>query len=367
MNVGIAGGGLLGRLLGFELVNRGYHVTLFDKDEENGSDSCGMVAAGLLSSLTELDKCDLVINQLGQAAFEYWPRVINQLGNNIYFRHNGCLALSHPKDSAELTRFINLISSKIDIKNCCHQLKENEISQFEPELSKFDNGYYFADEGHLDNQALLSSLYAYLLHISNKSNKKLDWFSKTMVEDVKPGKIITQNKVMDFDFVFDCRGLGAKSNFTNLRGIRGELIWLYAPDVCIQRPIRLLHPRYSLYLVPRLNNIYIIGASEIESEENSSISVRTTLELLSAAYYLHAGFIEARVIKTAVQCRPTLSDHLPKIRYTDRMIAVNGLYRHGFLIAPALINDIICYLEKSIFSVRFPQIWEKWNDQNFIK
>ena len=95
-----------------------------------------------------------------------------------------------------------------------------------------------------------------------------------------------------------------KSHFfkNELRGIRGELMWLHHPKIHIQHPVRLLHPRYKIYLSPRPDHIYIIGASEIESEDTSPISVKTMLELLSATYYIHPSFTEARLIKTMTNC-----------------------------------------------------------------
>lgn len=158
--------------------------------------------------------------------------------------------------------------------------------------------------------------------------------------------------------VFDCRGLGASALFGNLRALRGELIWLHAPEVKLQRPIRLLHPRYSLYIVPRPNNIYLIGASEIEAADYSPISVRTTLELLTAAYYVHSGFAEARIVKTVTHCRPTLSNHLPLVNYAEGIMAINGLYRFGYLIAPALVDAILAFLNNNRQSFPYKTIWE---------
>jgi glycine oxidase len=71
----------------------------------------------------------------------------------------------------------------------------------------------------------------------------------------------------------------------------------------------------------------------------SPASVRSTLELLSAAYAVHSGFAEARIVEIATQCRPTLPDNLPAIRRPQpRVLQINGLYRHGFMIAPALLD-----------------------------
>lgn len=170
--------------------------------------------------------------------------------------------------------------------------------------------------------------------------------------------IISSSRSYQFDWVFDCRGLGAQSVFSDLRPVRGELIALHAPDVHLNRPIRLLHPRYSLYIVPRPGDIYLIGASEIEAEDYSPISVRTTLELLTAAYYVHPGFIEARLINTVTHCRPTLSTHLPRIQYEDGLVSINGLYRHGYLIAPALAEEVLRGINTQCQRLDYPTIWE---------
>jgi len=72
--------------------------------------------------------------------------------------------------------------------------------------------------------------------------------------------------------------------------------------------MRVVHPRYPLYVAPKPNRVYVIGATEIESEDMSPASVRSTLELLSAAYAVHSGFAEARILEVATQCRDRLDE-----------------------------------------------------------
>jgi glycine oxidase len=274
-----------------------------------------------------------------------------------YFKKSGTLALAHPQDENELIQFNEKIAhalSAINPTKNIQRLKQQEIQTLEPELTKFHQGYYFSDEAHIDSQAVFNAL-------GNEIDQHMTWHKDTFVTAIKPRQITANNHDYSFDFVFDCRGLGAKSLFSDLRSIRGELIWLHAPEVNIQRPIRFLHPRYSIYLIPRPNHIYLIGASEIESEDNSTISVKTTLELLTAAYYIHPGFADARIIENKVNHRPTLSNHLPKIKYADGMIAINGLYRHGYLISPSLVNMIIDYLNQGIITSCYSALWEPIN------
>ncbi|MDO6805564.1 FAD-dependent oxidoreductase, partial [Wenyingzhuangia sp. 1_MG-2023] len=97
----------------------------------------------------------------------------------------------------------------------------------------------------------------------------------------------------------DCCGVGAQRWRSQVRGVRGEVIWIEAPDVEIQRPVRLLHPKYHLYLVPKEQGRYILGATEIESSDRSPVSVRSALEMLSALYALSPALAEARILELA--------------------------------------------------------------------
>ncbi|MEZ5702524.1 MAG: hypothetical protein R3E42_12140 [Burkholderiaceae bacterium] len=53
------------------------------------------------------------------------------------------------------------------------------------------------------------------------------------------------------------------------------MVWLQAPGVALQRPVRLLHPRHRVYIVPRADNLFVVGASEVESEDRSPVSLRS--------------------------------------------------------------------------------------------
>ena len=71
------------------------------------------------------------------------------------------------------------------------------------------------------------------------------------------------------------------------------------------------------------------------------MSVRSSLELLSAVYSMHSGFAEARIVNMVTNCRPTLKDNLPAITQDKRLTRINGLYRHGYLLAPAVVEEAL--------------------------
>ena len=116
-------------------------------------------------------------------------------------------------------------------------------------------------------------------------------------------------------------------------------------EVDLSRPVRLIHPRWPLYVIPRGDNKFMLGATSIEAED-TGVSVRSALELLGAAYAVHPAFAEARILEFGSGLRPAYPDNLPRITVEKKKIAVNGLYRHGFLLAPALAELTLAHVAR---------------------
>ena len=126
-----------------------------------------------------------------------------------------------------------------------------------------------------------------------------------------------------------------------VRGVRGEVIWLDCPGHGLTRPLRLLHPRHRVYIVPRSARDVLVGASEIESEDRSPVSLRSAVELLAAAHSVVPALAEARILKLDVNLRPALPDNNPLVAWQGRKLTINGLFRHGWLLAPALVEQAL--------------------------
>jgi glycine oxidase len=123
--------------------------------------------------------------------------------------------------------------------------------------------------------------------------------------------------------------------------VRGEIFWLQAPGLPLLRPLRLLHPRHRVYIVPRAPDLVVVGASEIESEDRSPVSLRSTVELLAAAHSVVPELAEARIVHSESNLRPALPDNLPRLENQPGLTRINGLFRHGWLIAPALVEQAL--------------------------
>ena len=157
------------------------------------------------------------------------------------------------------------------------------------------------------------------------------------------------------DWTIDCRGLAAQDALPDLRGVKGEMLVLRTSEIALRRPVRLLHPRHPAYIVPRGDGRFMIGATMIENEEAGRITARAMLELLGAAYCLHPAFAEAEIVETGAGVRPAFPDNLPKIRRDGRKVYVNGLYRHGFLLAPALARRAVQTVLEDAY---FPEVMD---------
>ena len=170
---------------------------------------------------------------------------------------------------------------------------------------------------------------------------------------------VYSNKSGDsFDAVVDCRGNGAMLDLPDLRGVRGEVISVHAPEVSFKHSIRLIHPRYPFYLAPRPDNKYILGATVIESNDRSPVSVRSGLELMSALYSLHRGFAEARILEMASHCRPSSTNNMPYIKRNSWGYHLNGFYRHGYLFGPAIIDDFLNILDNQTEQIMFSEYYD---------
>lgn len=336
----VLGAGLMGRLLAHCLARLGHRVEIYEAQGPDAQGAAAHVAAAMLAPLAESAITELPVVRMGQHALKRWPELLLELEQPVFFQQNGTLIVWHRQDAPEAQRFAQLLTrtqSQLPSLPALQSLNHAELAEKEPALqNRFQNALYLPNEGQLDNRQLLASLLDSLL----TQNVSLHWNTAKSPEDFSPG---TPGHP---EWVFDCRGLGAKQSWQALRGVRGEVIRLHAPEVTLQRPTRLMHPRYPIYIAPKPDHVFVIGATEIETEDLSPASVRSTLELLSAAYTVHSGFAEARILEISTQARPTLKDNLPAIRKIGpRSLQINGLYRHGFLIAPAMIDVVLEWVQ----------------------
>lgn len=315
----IKGAGVAGLTVALELARHGIEVHVVERAGAVATGSSGL-AGGMLAPWCERESADEMVLTLGRTAADWWEKALP--GQVI--RH-GTLVVASGRDTGELTRFAGRTSG-------CDWLDGTGIEALEPSLAgRFRKALFFRGEAHLDPRKALAGLCQVLL------DRGVPFHFGCAAEDVTGS----------FDTVIDCTGAAAIGRTADLRGVRGEMLFLETSEIDLCRPVRLLHPRIPLYVAPRDDNRFMVGATMIESDDAGPISARSLMELLNAAYALHPAFGEARVAELGVGVRPAYPDNLPRVTVEGNRISVNGFYRHGFLLAPAMAGQVAAILTDS--------------------
>ncbi len=356
-SIAIVGSGLIGRTLALSLVERGHEIVLYDRDTELGAGSCARAAAGMLALIAELEHGEEPVFLLGKDAVNFWSEIIALTGEPVLLRQQGTIVVAHSQDQPQLQQFHERVARRLaDLNepgNKIRLLSQEQLAELEPGLAtRFSRALHLPDDGILDNDELMTAMGTTL-------KRRCKAWHTSVEATPMPYAVKVDNQQASFSSVIDCRGTGARDAFPQLRGVRGELIHVHAPDVDITRPVRLMHPRYSIYIVPRADNRYVIGATSIESDDMKAITVQSTLELLSSAFSINSGFSEATIEDLRVNCRPALPDNLPLITHEPGLMRVNGLYRHGFLVTPGLVQLMVGVLETGKLPQQFEHLFSR--------
>lgn len=341
LSVAIAGAGLLGRLLAWRLSRSGHQVAVFDpapdaQPRHDGRGAAAFTAAGMLSPLAESELGGPVVRKLGERSLPRWRRIAAALSAapETLVRQHGSLLLAHAPDGAQAQRVLAALAAEAPAA-----LSRRELETLEPAGRAWAPGlraWLLAGEGQVFPAALLQAL--------QQQARQVHWHWGRRVAEVEPCRLrLDDGTVHDADLTIDVRGLGARPPLP-LRGVRGEVLWLHAPGLGLTRPCRLLHPRHPVYLVPRPGDIVVLGASEVESEDRSPVSLRSAVELMAAAHSALPPLAEARIVHLETNLRPALPDNQPHVEHAPGLLRINGLYRHGWLMAPALVDDALTEL-----------------------
>ncbi|MCS7101748.1 MAG: FAD-dependent oxidoreductase [Burkholderiaceae bacterium] len=339
MRIGIAGAGLMGRLLAWHLARDGHTVEVFDamagpQPAFDGHGAAAFSAAGMLSPTAELDGGEPRIAELGWRSIAHWATITAALRVST-FSQRGSLLVAHRHDLPSAYRVLARIGAQPPAR-APQPLHAQALRALEPALAGVTHAWLLPGEGHIEPVATMQALH--------ERAEGVRWHWQRPVAAVAPGRLyLADGGERRFDWAVDTRGLGARPQLS-VRGVRGETVWLQLPAHGLTRPVRLLHPRYFVYLVPRNGDELLLGASSIESEDRSPVSLRSAVELMAAAYSAMPALAEARILQLDRNLRPALPDNLPHLECVPGLLRINGLYRHGWLVAPALAEEALARL-----------------------
>ena len=330
MKATVIGAGVAGLTCAVELAERGVEVEVLERGHSLGERACSWQAGGMLAPWCERENAEALVARLGLEAIGWW---VDKFPGTV---RNGTLVLAHGRDIAELNEFAARTER-------FERIGRERIAELEPDLAdRFAQALYFPSEAHLDPRAALAAL------------------AGRLGDRVKFGVEVTAERIRELQAenrtVVNCTGLAAREEHADLRGVKGEMVLVRTRDVSLRRAVRVLHARLPIYIVPRADGLFMVGATMLESDDAGRVSVRSVLELLTALYALNPMFGEAELVELGTGVRPAFIDNLPRIRWRDGVLHVNGFFRHGFLLAPALARMAADVL---LQDARFPEVMDE--------
>lgn len=304
--IGVVGAGVAGLTAAHAFGAAGFPVTVHERASAAGR-GCSFYAGGMIAPWCEAESAGPELTALGLFSLRYWRETVPVA------HRRGSLLVAPSRDLPELARFARVTTEH-------ETLDGDAIAALEPDLAgRFSRALYFPSEAHLEPRVATAELarrLAAMPHVAMRYG----------VEAEPEG----------CDWIVDCRGHAARDRLPDLRGVKGEMLVLFTRDIAFSRPVQLLHPRNPVYIVPREDGHFMIGATTLENEERGRIRARALLDLIGAAFTIHPAFGEAEVVEMGCDLRPAFPDNMPAVRRDGRRLFINGLYRHGFLAAPAL-------------------------------
>lgn len=308
MRARVIGAGVAGLCAAYALARAGTQVELVERLTAPGQ-GCSRFAGGMIAPWCELESAEPLVAELGQEALAFWTSEVPVATSA------GTLVVAAPRERAELFDFARRTDH-------FERLDGAGVAGLEPDLTdRFEAALYFAREAHLDPRAAMQALADRLAEMTNV---------------VRHYGAEADDLATRPDWTIDCRGFAARNALARLRGVKGEMLIMRSEEISLSRPIRMLHPRRPVYVVPRGEGLFMVGATMIENEERARVTARSIVELVNSAFAIHPAFAEAEIVEMGSDVRPAYPDNLPRLTQRGKTIYINGLYRHGFLLAPAL-------------------------------
>ena len=247
MTIGIAGAGLLGRLLAWQLSRHGHEVQVFDPaphalPTHDGQGAAGFTAAGMLSPLAELDTAEPDVAVRGWQSIAHWRAIAAELGEHIaprkpprkpprtppHFAQHGSLMVAHGPDLGAARRVLSRLDrpqALLAAGFAAHQtpihahaqpqaLSPEQLRALEPELHGSGgplHAWLLPGEAHIDTVAMMQALH--------DGAPGARWHWGTRVQQVTPGCLwlapladpsAAPAAAHAFDLVCDVRGVGAR-------------------------------------------------------------------------------------------------------------------------------------------------------------
>ncbi|HEX3369679.1 MAG TPA: glycine oxidase ThiO [Candidatus Cybelea sp.] len=346
-DVVVAGAGLIGLAIAFELAQRGATVRIYDRAEP--ARAASWAGAGLLAPFTEAlhepAMLDLCVASLGEYA-RFVERVRDAGGIDAKLRSGGVLHIASDEAMlAQLGERDRVLKSRGVLSEL---LERSDVLAAEPWLGPHVAGALLVrDEGSVDNRrlgrAVASACEARGVSIIRTASLRVECDARRVLGVATDLGFVAAERVVNACGAWSAQLEGPPPSCRPpVTPVKGQMLALGIPRDFVHRATWASH----CYLVPRDDGRLLVGATVEAAGFDERPTAGGMHDLLRAALTAAPALASFSVTETWAGLRPGTPDGLPFLGATplDGFFLATGHYRNGILLAPItarLIADAI--------------------------
>jgi glycine oxidase len=340
----VAGGGLIGASIAFELATEGLSVAVFDA--QNPGREASWASAGMISPAPESSAMASLL-PISMASVHLYPEFLQRVEETsertVGYRKDGALdLLLNGPDQSEIDEILALHRGA-GLR--AEPLSSPEAREIEPALTgEFRAAIHRPDEASLDNrlltEATLEAARRKGVEIFPGNGAKALWTEGSACKGLQLQTDRVEGRwTVIAAGCFSAR-IGGVAAYAPVIPAKGQMMALRCESVNLKKDLWSGH----MYLVPRHDGRIIAGATVEYEGFDRNVTVAGIKKILSGAISLVPALESARIEETWAGLRPDTPDHLPILGPTDLdgLLIATGHFRSGILLTPVtarLIRD----------------------------
>jgi glycine oxidase len=364
-DVAVAGGGVIGGSIAFELSRAGLKVGLFDAHDPGREAS--WASAGIISPAPEGPGMIPLVS-LSKASAALYPNFVQAVeemaGRDVGYRPDGAMEVFWEGDVREEISTLLAVYHGVGLR--AEALTEERARELEPELAEEVRGAILRpDESSVDNRQLTQAT----LEASRRGG--VDIFARNAAAGIwrESGRckgLQLSNQRVEAKWTIIAAGcfsarIEGVAPYAPVSPTKGQMVVLRHEDVKIE------HVLWSenVYLVPRNDGRILAGSTVERIGFDRAVTAGGMKKIVNGAIALMPGLGKARIEESWAGLRPDSPDHLPILGPTDLegLLIATGHFRSGILLAPLTARLMREWITTGQVSVD----WERFSPLRFLE
>ena len=361
----VAGAGIIGASIAFELAEAGLHVALFDAREPGREAS--WASGGMISPAPE-NAGMIPFMPVSLASVALYPDFIRRVeaasGMNVGYRQKGAIDVLLDGNVQEEVSTVVALQHGVGLR--AEALTSERVRAMEPALTEDTQAAIFRpDEASLNTRtftdATIKAAQTKGVEIHAHNGAKSLWKEGNRCK----GLTLENGQVAAKCTVIAAGAFSAKIDgvapYAPVQPAKGQMIALRCEAVQIERILWLEHK----YLVPQLDGRIIAGSTIEHTGFDHDVTAGGVELILREVMRMVPGLASARIEETWAGLRPDSPDHLPIIGPTDLdgLLIATGHFRSGILLAPVTARLVQEWITQQKVSVD----WSRLSPMRFVE